>query len=109
MRLADRSQIAMQMCSIDELVPVDHQVRIVWDAVCQMNLSAFVTPIQSREFGEGRPANDVRVMVGLWLWAALNNVARGRLLARLCRRERLWREGMSCGGKRRVIALKVSG
>ena len=30
---------------------------------------------------------DPRVMVGLWLWAAVNNVSRGRLLARLCKRD----------------------
>src|SRR5947209_2409479 len=82
MRLADRSQVEMHFCCIDELVSADHQVRIIWDAVCQMELSAFVAPIAAREFTEGRPANDVRVMVGLWLWAAVNNVARGRVLAR---------------------------
>jgi transposase len=96
MRLADRSQVQMQLCSLDELVPVDHQVRMVWDAVCQMDLSAFVASIQAREFTEGRSANDVRVMVGLWLWAAVNNVARGRVLARLCERDITYK--WMCGG-----------
>lgn len=96
MRVADRSQVAMQMCSIDELVPVDHQVRMIWDAVCQMDLSAFVAPIQAREFTEGRPANDVRVMVGLWLWATVNNVARGRLLERMCQSDLTYK--WMCGG-----------
>ena len=71
MRLADRSQVEMHFCCIDELVSADHQVRVIWDAVCQMDLSAFVAPIAAREFTEGRPANDVRVMVGLWLWSAV--------------------------------------
>jgi transposase len=96
MRLADRSQVGMQICSIDELVPLDHQVRMIWDAVCQMDLSEFMRPIQAREFSEGRPANDVRVMVGLWLWAAVNNVARGRVLARLCETDITYR--WMCGG-----------
>jgi transposase len=96
MRLADRSQVGMQLCSIDELIPVDHQVRMIWDAVCGMELSAFVEPIQAREFTEGRPDNDVRVMVGLWLWAAVNNVARGRVLARLCERDLSFK--WMCGG-----------
>jgi transposase len=61
-----------------------------------MDLSGFVTPIQAREFTEGRPANDVRVMVGLWLWAAVNNVARGRVLERLCQRDVTFR--WMCGG-----------
>jgi transposase len=77
----------MHLCSVDELVAVDHKVRVIWDAVCQMDLSAFTEPILAREFVEGRPANDPRVMVGLWLWAAVNNVARGRVLARLCERD----------------------
>jgi hypothetical protein len=61
LRLADRSQIAMHLCSIDELVAVDHKVRVIWDAVCQMDLSSFLEPIGAREFVEGRPANDPRV------------------------------------------------
>ncbi|MGA2443194.1 MAG: transposase, partial [Tepidisphaeraceae bacterium] len=96
MRLADRSQVAMQICAVDELVPLDHPVRMIWDAVCQMDLSAFESPIGSREFTEGRPANDVRVMVGLWLWAAVNNVAGGRLLERLCQRDVTYQ--WMCGG-----------
>jgi transposase len=87
LRLADRSQVSMHLCSVDELVTVDHKVRVIWDAVCQMDLSAFTEPILAREFVEGRPANDPRVMVGLWLWASVNNVARGRVLARLCERD----------------------
>jgi transposase len=84
MRLADRSQVGMHFCSIDELIPADHQVRVIWDAVCQMDLSGFEASIQTREFTQGRSANDVRVMVGLWLWAAVRNVPRGRLLERMC-------------------------
>jgi hypothetical protein len=63
MRLADRSQVEMHVCCIDELVAANHPVRTIWDAVCQMNLSGFVAPIAAREFTEGRPANDVRVLV----------------------------------------------
>jgi transposase len=96
LRLADRSQVGMHLCSIDELVPVDHKVRVIWDAVCQMDLSGFVEPVRAREFTEGRPANDPRVMVGLWLWAAVNGIARGRVVARLCDRDLSFK--WMCGG-----------
>jgi transposase len=96
MRLADRSQVAMHFCSIDELVPPDHRVRVIWDAVGQMDLSGFEAPIQSRQFTPGRSANDVRVMVSLWLWAAVNNVASGRELEHLCRDDITFR--WVCGG-----------
>jgi transposase len=96
MRLADRSQIAMQLCSIDELVPPDHRVRVIWDAVCQMDLSRFQASIQTREFTQGRSPNDVRVMVGLWLWAAVSNVFCGRELERRCERDLTFK--WMCGG-----------
>jgi transposase len=95
-RRADRSQVGLQYCCIDELVPVDHPVRVIWAAVEQMDPSAFEGPIGSREFTAGRPANDVRVMVGLWLWAATDNVAGGRQLARLCVDHLAYR--WMCGG-----------
>src|SRR5580693_7736945 len=96
MRLADRSQVAMQLCSIDELVPPDHRVRVIWDAVCQMDLSRFQASIQTREFTQGRSPNDVRVMVGLWLWAAVSNVFCGRELERRCERDLTFK--WMCGG-----------
>jgi transposase len=96
LRLADRSQVGMHYCSIDELVPVDHKVRVIWDAVCQMDLTGFIEPIKAREFVEGRSANDPRVMVGLWLWAAVNGIARGRVVARLCERDLSFK--WMCGG-----------
>jgi transposase len=83
-RLADRAQVGMHFCCVDELVPADHPVRVVWAVVGQMDLSKFEEPIKSREFSAGRPANDVRVMVGLWLYATVDNVAGGRHLERLC-------------------------
>jgi transposase len=93
---ADRSQVGMHFCSIDELVASDHPVRVVWEAVCQMDLSEFEAPIKSRQFTAGRSANDVRVMVALWLWAAVNNVSRGRRLEELCERDLTFK--WLCGG-----------
>src|SRR5688572_5622787 len=66
MRRADRDQVGMHLCSIDELVAADHQVRVIWDAVGQMDLSAFAQPIETREYTPGRSPNDVAVMVALW-------------------------------------------
>lgn len=96
MRRADRSQVAMHFCCIDELVTDDHQVRVIWDAVSQMDLSRFTQPIVVRELTPGRSANDVAVMVALWLWAAVNNVSRGRELERRCQRDLTFK--WVCGG-----------
>jgi transposase len=96
LRLADRSQVGMYCCSIDEMVPVDHKVRVAWDAVCQMDLSQFIEPIKAGEFTAGRSANDPRVMVGLWLWATMNNIALGRVVERMCGRDLSFK--WMCGG-----------
>ena len=96
MRYADRTQMIMQYCSLDELLPVDHPARIIWQVVDCLDLSAFEQAIGSREQAAGRPANDVRVMVGLWLWAAVDNVGSGRELAELCRDHTAYR--WMCGG-----------
>ena len=96
MRYADRSQMIMQYCSLDELLPRDHQARVIWQAIKELDLSRFEQSIQSREQGAGRPANDVRVMVGLWLWAAVDGVGGGRELAELCANHMAYR--WMCGG-----------
>jgi transposase len=96
MRYAERSQMMMQYCSLDELLPPDHPARVIWQAVQELDLSRFEQSIQSRELGAGRPANDVRVMVGLWLWAAVDAVGGGRELAELCENHLAYR--WMCGG-----------
>ena len=85
MRYAVRNQVEFQECSLDELLPEDHQARIVWDYVCGLDLSPLVERIQSVEGGEGRPAADPRILMALWLYATLRGVGSARELERLCR------------------------
>ena len=54
LRYAERHQIEFQECSLDELLPEDHEARIVWDYVCGLDLSALVEPIQAVECGPGQ-------------------------------------------------------
>lgn len=96
MRLPDRSQVTVHYGTLEELLPEDHPARIIWQVVCRLDLSGFQEAIGSREDSAGRPANDVRVMVGLWLWAAVQGVGSGRELAQLCQDHVAYR--WMCGG-----------
>lgn len=84
------------MSTLDELIPDDHRVRLVWQYVERLDLGALEAGIQSREGGSGRPAIDPRLLFGLWLYATVDGVGSARMLARLCEEALPYR--WLCGG-----------
>jgi transposase len=96
MRCAVRNQIQFQECSLDELLPEDHEARIVWDYVCGLDLSPLVDRIQAVEGGEGRSPADPRIPAALWMYATLRGVGSARELNRLCEEHAAYR--WICGG-----------
>jgi transposase len=85
LRYAERQQIEFQQCSLDELLPEDHEARIVWDYVCGLDLSELRVRIQAVEGGPGQAPADPRILLTLWLYATLRGVGSARELNRLCR------------------------
>lgn len=81
---AERQQKAMRVMSLDELVPQDHRVRLVWAMVEGMDLSKLYARIAAVEGGSGRPAIDPALLVAVWLYATLEGVGSARHLERLC-------------------------
>ena len=71
--------------TIDDLVDVNHVVRIVWDYCLELDLTPLYDAIQSVERSAGRPPYDPRVLFALWLYAMLEHVSSARELARRCR------------------------
>jgi hypothetical protein len=69
----------MRPCALDELIPDDHDARLVWQLVGTWDLAA----IHARGETPGRSATDPTLLVALWLCAATQGVAGGRELARL--------------------------
>jgi transposase len=96
LRHAVRDQVEFQDCSLDELLPEDHQARIVWDYVCQLDLSELRGRIQAVEGGPGQAPADPRILLSLWLYATLRGVGSARELNRLCRDHMAYR--WICGG-----------
>jgi transposase len=83
LRRADRAQILLRPCSLEELIEPDHLVRVVWALVCQWNLSRFLVTILARGEASGRAATDPRILICLWLYAYIQGVGNGREVDRL--------------------------
>lgn len=88
LRYANRAQISMHCCSLDDLIPEDHQVRIVWDYVAGLDLSPLLQKIEATEGHPGAPAIDPRILMSLWLYATLRGVGSARELNRRCDRQK---------------------
>jgi transposase len=96
LKRANRSQVEMQLVALDQLVAVDHRVRVVWDFVEQLDLSRLYAQVKAVEGQAGQSAIDARILLGLWLYATLEGVGSARALDRLCTEHIIYR--WLCGG-----------
>jgi transposase len=84
MRFANRQQVEFRACSLDDLIPQDAQVRVVWAYVEGLDLSPLLERIRAVEGHAGAPPADPRILTALWLYATLRGVGSARELARRC-------------------------
>ena len=74
----------MQLFALDQLLPSDHRVRIVWRFVQSLDLEPFYEEIQVTDSLAGRTAIAPEILVALWLQATLDGIGRARELDRRC-------------------------
>jgi transposase len=79
-----RDQIEFRACCWNDLLPEDHQARIVWAYVKRLDLSGWYKRIRAVERGPGPSAIDPRILFALWLYATLRGIGSARELARRC-------------------------
>jgi transposase len=91
-----RNQVEFQECSLDELLPEEHEARIVWAYVRGLDLSELYQRIQAVVGGPGQAPADPQVLLALWLYATLRGVGSARELNRLCQYHAAYR--WICGG-----------
>jgi transposase len=96
LRQPDRQQFVLEPVCPDERIPADHPARTIWQVVERLDLSAFYEPIEARGSDPGRAATDPKLLVALWLYAAVDGVGHGRELNRLCQAHDAYR--WLCGG-----------
>jgi transposase len=95
-RRPDRSQMRLLPVSLEETIPPEHHVRVLWDLVERLDVSEFATGLKVCTGAAGRSATDVRLLVALWLYAATQGVGSARELERLCQHHAAYR--WLCGG-----------
>jgi transposase len=87
LRYANRSQMSMQMCSLDQLITEDHPVRTVWAYVAGLDLSELLQKIRAVEGQVGASATDPRILLTLWLYATVRGIGSARELDRRCKED----------------------
>jgi len=75
----------MQLLSLDQMLPADHQARIVWSFVKSLDLEPLYEQIEVTDNQAGRPAIAPEILVTLWLLATLDGIGAARELDRRCK------------------------
>jgi transposase len=96
LRTANREQVEYRACAWNDLLPDDHQARMVWKYVEGLNLSPLREQIKAVEGRPGHPPIDPRILMALWLYATLRGVGSARELARRCQEDLSFQ--WLCGG-----------
>jgi transposase len=96
LRVPQRDQVEIHWASLDQMLEAEDQVRVVWAAVCRLNLSLWLRDIKAVEGHVGRDATDPRLLLALWVYATLDSVGSAREVARLCEKHLAYR--WLCGG-----------
>jgi transposase len=90
-----RTQVEMQLFSLDQMLPVEHRARSVWAFVKGLDLRPFYGDFQVTDHSAGRTAIAPEILIGLWLLATLDGIGAARELARRCETDLpyLWMRG----------------
>ena len=86
----------MRTDSLDQLLPPDHVVRVVWDYVISVDVTPLLAQIKAVPGHVGRDATDPRLLLALWLYATIDGVGSAHALDRLCREHLAYQ--WLCGG-----------
>lgn len=91
LRRADRAQVLLRPCALEDLIEDDHLARMVWAVVERWDLGAFLDSVAARGETPGRAATDPKILIALWLLGYTQGVGGGRELDRLCERHDAYR------------------
>ena len=87
LRTAERRQVELRAVCLDELVPADHRVRLVWQFAEGLDLAPLYDAIRAVEGRAGHPPADPRILLALWLYATVEGIGSARELARRCQEQ----------------------
>lgn len=91
-----RNQMEMTVGCLDDYLPEDHKVRMVWQYVEQFDLSEILGKIKSVESNPGAPAIDPKILMALWLYAFIEGIISAKIINRYCKEHIAFK--WLCGG-----------
>ena len=83
LRKIDRRQMVLHPVEIELLIPLDHEVRALWEFLGSLDLTPYHDHIESKEGKAGAPAFDPRLMACIWLYSYSKGVNSAREVAKL--------------------------
>jgi transposase len=84
-RVPDRTQVSN--VSLDEQLPADHPVRLIWAFVSRLDLSSFIRPSKAVVGHPGAEVIPATLLFALWLFGLTEGIRSARRLAVLCTRD----------------------
>jgi transposase len=96
LRTPNRNQIEFQICCLNDLLPLEHKARIVWDFVEAMDTSICLEYINTFNGAVGRPTVDPKILLALWIYTILDGNCSARKLDELCQNHDIYK--WICGG-----------
>lgn len=79
-----RDQLEWSPRTLDSVIPLDHEVRAIWQTLDRLDLSGFYARVKAVYGHAGHPATDPKVLLALWLYATTEGIGSARQLDRLC-------------------------
>src|ERR1700722_3984463 len=92
----ERCQRSWDLVDLDSQLDAEHRVRVEWDFVQTLDLSALSARIKAAGEAPGRPASDPAVLLAVWVYATADGVGSALAIERLCAHHTAYR--WLCGG-----------
>lgn len=86
----ERRQATIRFEMPDDALDAEHPARVLWQALGNLDLSAFLEDARSVEGGAGRPTHSPRLMLTLWTYAISQGVGSAREIEGLTRSDRAY-------------------
>ena len=78
----DRAQCFFQTVDIEELVPLGHRARLLWNFLEKMDLSRFAVGVKAVEHRPGRDRCSPQLLIAIWLYAYSRGISSAREIER---------------------------
>jgi transposase len=82
LQIPNREQILFRAACWNDLLPEDHQARMVWQYVASLDITPLLKRIKAVEGRPGHPPIDPRILMSLWLYGTLRGIGSARELER---------------------------